>query len=403
MLHLIGKLGADGCGYKSVEFYGSGRRTERFRTHDHDQPGDGNGRQVRLRSAGCKDGRVSARAASRTRGRYRPVLADADAIYEREIDVDLAQLEPMVACPHEVENTKPIGEVAGTRIDQAFLGSCANAKYEDLVVAARHSQRAAAFIPDVRLIITPGSKEIMLEAMNSGVLQTLLESGGMVTNPGCGACAGDGGMLADGEVCLSTANRNFLGRMGSSKVADLSFEPRDAGGFGHPRRHRRPAGVRQVDGIHHRRPRLQVRRQHQFRHHHSRPVSDLHRSRAAGPARLRSAGRGFPDKLRSFDILVAGRNFGCGSAREQAATAIQGLGIKAVVASSFARTFYRNAINDGLPIVECPDLYSTVEEGDPFASISKPERSNMRAGNTRSRRCRNRCGRFSNWAVSQNT
>jgi 3-isopropylmalate/(R)-2-methylmalate dehydratase small subunit len=75
-------------------------------------------------------------------------------------------------------------------------------------------------------------------------------------------------------------------------------------------------------------------------------------------------GEGFPAKLRSFDILVAGRNFGCGSAREQAATAIQGLGIKAVVASSFARTFYRNAINDGLPIVECPALYAAVAEGD---------------------------------------
>src|SRR5580693_1337197 len=75
-------------------------------------------------------------------------------------------------------------------------------------------------------------------------------------------------------------------------------------------------------------------------------------------------GEGFPDKLRSFDIFVAGRNFGCGSAREQAATAIQGLGIKAVVASSFARTFYRNAINDGLPIMECPALYPAVEEGD---------------------------------------
>jgi 3-isopropylmalate dehydratase small subunit len=78
-------------------------------------------------------------------------------------------------------------------------------------------------------------------------------------------------------------------------------------------------------------------------------------------------GEGFSDKLRTFDILVAGRNFGCGSAREQAATAIQGLGIKAVVAASFARTFYRNAINDGLPIVECPALYEAVQEGDEIA------------------------------------
>jgi len=122
----------------------------------------------------------------------------------------------MVACPHEVENTKPIGEVIGTHIDQVFLGSCANAKYEDLVVAAG-ILKGHHIHPDIRFIITPGSKQIMLEAMKSGVLSTLVESGGVLTNPGCGACAGDGGILADGEVCLSTANRNFLGRMGSSK------------------------------------------------------------------------------------------------------------------------------------------------------------------------------------------
>ncbi len=90
-------------------------------------------------------------------------------------------------------------------------------------------------------------------------------------------------------------------------------------------------------------------------------------------------GEGFPDKLRSFDILVAGRNFGCGSAREQASTAIQGLGIKAVVAASFARTFYRNAINDGLPIVECPELYAAVSEGDQI-SIDLAQRRTLTCG-----------------------
>jgi 3-isopropylmalate/(R)-2-methylmalate dehydratase large subunit len=130
----------------------------------------------------------------------------------------------MVACPHEVENTKPIDEVRGTRIDQVFLGSCANAKYEDLVVAAE-ILKGRRIHPDVRFIITPGSKEIMLEAMRSGVLATLVESGGTLTNPGCGACAGDGGILADGEVCLSTANRNFLGRMGSNKSSIYLCSP----------------------------------------------------------------------------------------------------------------------------------------------------------------------------------
>ena len=216
MLHLIGSLGADGCSYKSVEFYGGS--VPNLSVSD---------RMTMTNLAmemGVKcvfvspDEKTAAYLENQLEDKstYRPVFADANAIYEREIPVNLVELQPMVACPHEVENTKPIGEVAGTHIDQAFLGSCANAKYEDLVVAAA-ILKGRKIHPGVRLIVTPGSKQILLEAMNSGVLQTLIESGGLVTNPGCGACAGDGGMLADGEVCLSTANRNFLGRMGSGK------------------------------------------------------------------------------------------------------------------------------------------------------------------------------------------
>jgi 3-isopropylmalate/(R)-2-methylmalate dehydratase large subunit len=155
---------------------------------------------------------------------YNEVHADPGAVYSRQIDVDVSKLQPMVACPHEVENTKPIGEVAGTHIDQVFLGSCANAKYEDLAVAAE-ILKGRHIHPNVRFIITPGSKQIMLEAMKTGVLATLIESGGTLTNPGCGACAGDGGILADGEVCLSTANRNFLGRMGSNKSSIYLCSP----------------------------------------------------------------------------------------------------------------------------------------------------------------------------------
>jgi homoaconitate hydratase family protein len=224
MLYLIGKLGADGCGYKSAEFYGTAMPamsiSERMTMANLAMemgskcvfiPPD-------AVTAAWLEGRLKSAAL------YQPVYADEDAVYEKEIKVDLSLLSPMVACPHQVENTKPVADVAGTKIDQAFLGSCANGKYEDLEIAAG-ILRGKHIDPRVRLIVTPGSKEIMLQAMKSGILQTLIESGALVTNPGCGACAGDGGTMADGEVSLSTANRNFIGRMGSNKSSIFLSSP----------------------------------------------------------------------------------------------------------------------------------------------------------------------------------
>jgi 3-isopropylmalate/(R)-2-methylmalate dehydratase large subunit len=223
MLYLIGSLGADGCTYKSVEFYGS---TVEDLSISERMTITNLAMEMGVKCAFVPpDAKTREYLAGRLKDRpYVEVHSDSDAVFARELNVDVSKLEPMVACPHEVENTKPIGEVAGTRIDQVFLGSCANAKYEDLVVAA-NVLKGRHIHPDVRFIITPGSKQIMLEAMRSGVLATLIESGGTLTNPGCGACAGDGGILADGEVCLSTANRNFLGRMGSNKSSIYLCSP----------------------------------------------------------------------------------------------------------------------------------------------------------------------------------
>ncbi len=223
MLRLIGMLGADGCTYKSVEFYGD---TVRNLSISERMTMTNLAMEMGVKCAFVPpDSKTREYLEHRRKGRaYTEIHADADALYSRDIEVDVSELGPMIACPHEVENTKPVEEVAGTHIDQVFLGSCANAKYEDLVVAAA-MLRGRHIHPDVRFIITPGSKEIMLEAIKSGVLATLIESGGTLTNPGCGACAGDGGVLADGEVCLSTANRNFLGRMGSSKASIYLCSP----------------------------------------------------------------------------------------------------------------------------------------------------------------------------------
>lgn len=214
MLTLIGQLGAGGCTYKSVEF--DGELISRLSVSERMTIAN------LSMEMGVKcvftpvDDKAEAYLSSRLAEVPEPVTADPDAEYAKTIEVDAASVVPTVSCPSEVDHTAPIDRVKGTRFDQAFLGSCANAKYEDLVIAAR-ILKGRRVHPSVRLIVTPGSRHDVLRAMKAGVLETIVESGGMVTNPGCGACAGDGGMLADGEVSLSTANRNFLGRMGSRK------------------------------------------------------------------------------------------------------------------------------------------------------------------------------------------
>ena len=221
MLHLIASLGADGCGYKSVEF--AGDATPRMSVSER-MTMTNLAMEMGVKCAFVPPDAKTAEYLKDRAPAFQPVLADPDAEYEKTIEVALDKLDPMVACPHEVENSKPIGNVIGTKIDQAFLGSCANAKYEDLEIAAG-ILKGRKIDPRVRFIITPGSKQIFLEAIKSGVAATLLESGGVFTNPGCGACAGDGGVMTDGEVCLSTANRNFLGRMGSSKASIYLSSP----------------------------------------------------------------------------------------------------------------------------------------------------------------------------------
>lgn len=145
------------------------------------------------------------------------LTADPDAPYEAVFDIDASKVEPTVSCPHDVGNAKRAREVAGTKIHQAVLGTCTNGRYEDLelaleVVGDRKIQ------PQVRFFIFPNTKEGYLKALQSGMIEKFIRAGAMVGYPSCGSCVGYIGALSDGEVCISSQNRNFRGRIGSYKA-----------------------------------------------------------------------------------------------------------------------------------------------------------------------------------------
>ena len=146
---------------------------------------------------------------------YDPILPDEDASYKATYVLDVERLTPRVSCPHSVDNVKPLSEVAGKKIHQAFIGTCTSGRLEELEVAAR-ILRGRKIAPGVRLLVAAASRDILLEAMGRGFIQDLVAAGATLLPPGCGPCAGiHEGLLGDGERCISTANRNFIGRMGS--------------------------------------------------------------------------------------------------------------------------------------------------------------------------------------------
>ncbi|MCX7680569.1 MAG: 3-isopropylmalate dehydratase large subunit [Anaerolineae bacterium] len=212
-LHVIGHLGAEGGNYRSVEWHGEGIAAL-----------DMEARMVianMMAEMGAKtafippDEVTFAWLKTRARQPYEPIYPDPDACYERVIEYDATTVEPVVAMPHTVDNVVPVREVAGTRIDQAFLGTCTNGRLSDLAMAARVLE-GRKVAPGVRLIVIPASRRVYLDALDAGYLRTFVEAGALVESPGCGPCMGNHlGIPAEGEVVVSAANRNFQGRMGT--------------------------------------------------------------------------------------------------------------------------------------------------------------------------------------------
>ena len=217
ILHIIGDIGADGANYCSVEFHGD---LHNLSIED----------RLTLSNMGVEMGAKVAAFPADTitedylasigidQSLYEPIWADSDATYSQELIFDLSAIAPQVACPHTVDNVKPVKELNGIEVQQCLIGTCTNGRVSDFEIAAR-ILKGKRISGQVRLLILPASRAALDQALENGSIQTLVTAGGILLPPGCGPCLGaHQGVLAPGERCLSTANRNFKGRMGCKEA-----------------------------------------------------------------------------------------------------------------------------------------------------------------------------------------
>ncbi|MFG1361402.1 3-isopropylmalate dehydratase large subunit [Xanthobacter pseudotagetidis] len=226
ILHMIARLGVLGGLYQVMEYHGEAARrlsiSERFTLCNMAAELGGKGGIFPY------DDITAAFEKSRARFPFAPVLPDSDAEYSSTFHLDLSELEPMVALPGREDRGLPVSEVQGRKVQQIFIGSCTNARVDDLAIAAQ-ILRGQRVHPDVRLMVVPASREVAVESTRNGDLLALMEAGATVLPSGCAVCAGaHQGVLGDGEVCLSTSNRNMPGRMGNNNAEIMLCSPATA-------------------------------------------------------------------------------------------------------------------------------------------------------------------------------
>ena len=226
ILRLIGDLGADGATYRALEF--SGTTVEDMSIASRMTIAN------MAIEAGAKcalftpDGKTQEYCGVKLDDYQKSLIGDEDAVYMKTMVYRAEDFVPVMACPSQVDKIRPVSDLSGTPIDQVFIGSCTNGRLEDLVAAAEvlKGRKVADY---VKLIVTPASRKVYSEAIACGAIDTLAEAGAIITHPGCGLCCGrTGGILSDGERVIATNNRNFLGRMGTSKVEIYLASPRTA-------------------------------------------------------------------------------------------------------------------------------------------------------------------------------
>ncbi|MCK5633067.1 aconitate hydratase, partial [bacterium] len=380
-LWIIGMIGSAGANYMSIEFHGEGVKylsiSERMTlTNLASEMGAKNAvfpaDSVLEEFLGTKI----------TNG----VWADDNAVYEREIDINLNEMFPLVAAPHHVDNVKAVSEVQGRKLDQGLIGTCTNGRLEDIRIAAEILD-GKKIAKDFQLLVIPASKEIYLQMIEEGLTTKLMKAGATVLAASCGPCLGTGqGIPADGYTVISTANRNFKGRMGNKEAEIFLASPACVAYSAIKGEITDPRGIEANDAFPFKReqtttvdiPADENRRIENVWNYSD--VDDLNTDQMfAGnltysvlssepadiiPHLFKGFDENFSDNVKSGDILIAGENFGCGSSREHPAVGLAHLGVKAVIVKSVNRIFYRSSVNQGLPILVVPEVVDMYKAGD---------------------------------------
>lgn len=379
-LWIIGILGSAGANYLSIEFHGGG--VESLSIAD---------RMTLANLASEMGAKNAVFQADKVLQDYfgeelRGVWADEGAHYLRSIEIDLAEVYPLVAAPHQVDRVLALAEVAGTGIHQGVIGTCTNGRIEDLRESAR-ILRGQKVKPGVQLLVIPASREIYLQAIEEGLITVFLEAGANVLSASCGPCLGTGqGIPADHQRVISTANRNFLGRMGNknaeiylaspaavalSVVHGKITDPRMQKGSEKFPFQRKQAGSitidpednRRIHGVWNYTDADNLNTDQMFA---GNLTYEVQSSDPDGiiPHLFEGFDTRFSREVQAGDIVLGGENFGCGSSREHPSVGLAHLGVKAVIVKSVNRIFYRSAINQGLPLIVLPEAVNAYREGD---------------------------------------
>ncbi len=379
-LWIIGMIGSSGADYMSIEYHGEG-----------------------VTSLTVSDRMVLANLASEMGAKNAvfpsdPILdcylgqvsegcwADPDAQYLREIEINLDEVFPVVAAPHHVDNVKAVSEVRGTKINEALIGTCTNGRMDDLREAAA-VLKGRKLPKYMQMLIIPASKEIYLEAMKEGLIGIFVETGANVLSSSCGPCLGTGqGIPADGYNVISTANRNFKGRMGNNManiylaspatvaISALKGEITDPRGiiandiFPYKSRQSATIDIKEGDdrysnGVWNYSDVDNLNTDQMFAGNLTYNINSSEGEKIL-PYLFKGFDNSFSDRVKPCDIIIAGANFGCGSSREHPSVGLAYAGIKAVICKSVNRIFYRSSVNQGLPIIIVPEAVDAFKQGD---------------------------------------